>query len=81
MSSSFGDIIHQAFRRDADWEMDVLEHAQSIIYKGMHIFTIFMVAFFFLFLYYCAFGFIVGAIAEPNIEDRSNEKTETEASQ
>lgn len=43
---------------------DVVEQLQLLSFKGMQLFVILMVAFFFLFVYYCTFGFIVGAIAE-----------------
>lgn len=42
---------------------------EDLMYLSMQAFVLFMTAFFFLFVYYCIFGFVVGAIAESNAED------------
>lgn len=69
MDSSLGDIIHNLLPRVEAWEQDALEQIKLSVYNGMQLFTIFMTAFFFLFLYYCAFGFVVGSLAESNMEE------------
>lgn len=75
MDSTIGQYIHNAFHHDEDWEIRSIERMKELTYSGMHAFTIFMVAFFFFFVYYCIFGFVVGAITESNTEDLSDEKT------
>lgn len=69
MDSSLAQYIHDAFHYDADWQLRFTERLEDFMYLGMQGFVIFMVAFFFLFVYYCIFGFVVGAIAESNTED------------
>lgn len=76
MDSSFGHYIHDAFHRDAEWELRTLEKLEELTYLSMQAFVIFMTAFFFLFVYYCVFGFVVGAIAESNTEDHPIENSE-----
>lgn len=70
MDSSMADYIHRAFHysSDIDWQAEALDRARLLTYSGMHAFVFFMIGFFFLFLYYCAFGFIVGAISESSME-------------
>lgn len=69
MDSSFAHYIHDAFHHDADWRYRFSEQLEAAMYLGMQAFVLFMAAFFFLFVYYCTFGFVVGAIAESNTED------------
>lgn len=69
MDSSLAQYIQDAFHHDADWQLRFTERLEDFTYQGMQAFVIFMVAFFFLFVYYCVFGFVVGAIAESNTED------------
>lgn len=76
MDSTIGQYINNALHHwhDEEWEYQTREQVKDWIYSGMHLFTIFMVAFFFLFVYYCIFGFVVGAITESNTADDLNDK-------
>lgn len=69
MDSSFGQYIQHAFHRDAYWQSRFPDQMEDLMYLSMQAFVLFMTAFFFLFVYYCIFGFVVGAIAESNAED------------
>lgn len=73
--SSLGQFIYHAMNHDEDWEIRTIEHLKDFTYSGMHAFTIFMVAFFFLFVYYFTFGVVVGAITESSAEDDLDVKT------
>lgn len=53
-----------------------MDTAETYTFLGMQAFVIFMVAFFFLFVYYCIFGFVVGAIAESNMKEHSADDDE-----
>lgn len=63
--------IHEAFHHDAERQLRFAEQLEEYTYLGMQAFVLFMVVFFFLFLYYCIFGFVVGAIAESKSEEPS----------
>lgn len=69
MDSSLGDIINTALQRNVIWGEVALDRVRLFVYDGMQLFAIFMAAFFFLFLYYCTFGFVVESIAESNMEE------------
>ena len=78
MDSRLSDYLHNPFLRSDHWEQDAVEKLEQLIFKSMEIFVIFMVVFFCFFVYYCAFGFIVGSIAEANMA-KGKAKTEDSA--
>lgn len=69
MDSRLGDMIHIGLQRNIIWGEDALDRMRLFVYHGTQLFTISMSASFFLFLYYFAFGFVVGSIAESNMEE------------
>lgn len=68
MASGLGHIIHSSMLEDQDWKENMLEQLRLLVFDGMQAYVLLMAAFFCLFVYYCIFGFIVGAIAESNMD-------------
>lgn len=69
MDSSLGDTIYNILPRLDAWNQDALEQIQLSVYHGLELFTVFMAAFFCLFMYYFVFGFVVESLAESNMKD------------
>ncbi|KAJ9650732.1 hypothetical protein H2198_009981, partial [Neophaeococcomyces mojaviensis] len=76
MDSRLSTIIHNIWHEQNDWRRRIAapENIEAAVYQAMEVFVIFMVAFFFVFLYYCAFGFVVGSITELNVDKGEKEE-------
>jgi len=68
MDSTLGDTISNVLRRNTIWGEDALDRIKLLVYSGTQLLVISMAAFFFLFLYYCAFGFVMESVSESKEE-------------
>lgn len=78
MDYSLTHIFHESWLGDRNWQDAMIERLRLLVYDGMFGFTIFMAAFFCLFVYYCFFGLVVGSISESSDITAEKEGNEQE---